>query len=53
MLKLNTERLNIISLNKYNLELSINDFNEMERNLCLTVTDKNIGIREKKFIGLD
>ena len=47
MLKLNTERLNIIPLDKYNLELSINDFNEMERNLCLTVTDKNIGIREK------
>jgi predicted acetyltransferase len=47
MLKLNTQRLNIIPLDKYNLELSINDFNEMERNLCLTVTDKNIGIREK------
>jgi ribosomal-protein-alanine N-acetyltransferase len=47
MLKLNTERLNILPLDKYNLELSINDFNEMERNLELTVTDKNIGIREK------
>jgi ribosomal-protein-alanine N-acetyltransferase len=47
MLKLNTERLNILPLDKYNLELSINDFNKMERNLELTVTDKNIGIREK------
>ena len=53
MLKLNTERLNIIPLDKYNVELSINDFNEMERNLCLIVTDKNIGIREKMFIKLD
>lgn len=47
MLKLNTERLNILPLDKYNLELSINDFNKMERNLRLKVTDKNIGIREK------
>lgn len=47
MLKLNTERLNILPLDRYNLELSINDFNEMEQNLGLAVTDKNIGIREK------
>jgi len=47
MLKLNTERLNILPLDKYNLELAINDFNKMEKNLGLTVTDKNIGIREK------
>ena len=47
MLKLNTKKLNLLPLDKYNLELSIKDFNELERNLSLTVTDKNIGIREK------
>ncbi|MBE6087286.1 MAG: GNAT family N-acetyltransferase [Clostridium beijerinckii] len=47
MLKLKTERLTIFPLDKYNLELAINNFNEMEQNLGLTVTDKNIGIREK------
>lgn len=47
MLKLDTERLNIIPLDRYNLELSIKDFNELERSLGLAVTDKNIGIREK------
>lgn len=47
MLKLDTERLNITPLDEYNLELSINDFNKMERNLRLAITDKNIGVREK------
>jgi len=47
MLKLNTERLSILSLDEYNLELSISDFNKMEKNLGLTITEKNIGIREK------
>lgn len=47
MLKLDTGRLNILPLDKYNLELSIKDFNELERNLGLAVTDKNIGVREK------
>jgi hypothetical protein len=47
MLKLNTERLSILPLDKYNLELCINDYNKMERNLGLAITDKNIGFREK------
>ncbi|MBZ9623664.1 GNAT family N-acetyltransferase [Clostridium sp. FP2] len=47
MLKLNTDRLSILPLDKYNLELCINDYNNMERNLGLIITDKNIGIRDK------
>lgn len=47
MLKLNTDRLSIWALDEYNLELSINDFNEMEKNLALTISDENIGSREK------
>lgn len=47
MLELNTERLNILPLDEYNLELSISDFNKMEENLGLTITEKNIGTREK------
>ena len=47
MLKLNTERLCILPLDRYNLEPCINDYNKMERNLGLSITDKNIGVREK------
>lgn len=47
MIKLNTERLDILPLDEYNLELSINNFNKMEKNLGLTITEKNIGTREK------
>lgn len=47
MQKLNTNRLSLQPLDAYNLELSINDFNKMEKNLGLTITDKNIGPREK------
>ena len=47
MLMLNTDRLIILPLNKYNLELAINNFNQMENNLNLTVTNENIGSREK------
>lgn len=47
MLKLSTERLDILPLDENNLELSIKDFNELEKNLELTVTDENIGTREK------
>jgi len=46
MLKLSTDRLSILPLDKYNLELCINDYNNMERNLGLIITDKKIGIRE-------
>jgi len=52
MLKLNTERLSILSLSQYNLELSINDFNKMEKTLGLTITDKNIGDREKSVFKI-
>lgn len=47
MIKLNTERLSILPLNEYNLKLAINDFNEMEQNLGVTITNKNIGDRER------
>lgn len=47
MFKLSTERLDLLPLDEYNLELSIKDFNELEKNLALTVTDENIGVREK------
>ena len=47
MIKINTERLIILPLDEYNLGLSIKDFNEMEKNLGLSVTEKNIGNREK------
>lgn len=52
MLKINTDRLIISPLNKYNLELAINNFNQMEHILNLTVTDENIGIREKYVYNL-
>jgi hypothetical protein len=52
MVKLNTERLSILALDEYNLELSINDFNKMEKNLGLTITDKNIGDREKNVFKI-
>lgn len=47
MFKVNTQRLEIIPMDEHNLELCINDFNKMEKNLGFTVTDKNIGSREK------
>ena len=47
MLKLNTERLSLLSLDKYNLEHCINDYSKMERNLGLAITCKNIGVRER------
>lgn len=52
MLKINTDRLIISPLNKTHLELAISNFNEMESNLNLTVTNKNIGDREKYVYGL-
>lgn len=52
MLRLNTDRLIISPLNKYNLELAINNFNQMENNLNLTVTNENIGSREKYVYNL-
>lgn len=52
MLKLNTERLSILPLDEYNLELSINAFNKMEKNLGLTITNKNIGDREKNVFKI-
>ncbi|NMM64291.1 GNAT family N-acetyltransferase [Clostridium sp. P21] len=52
MLKLNTERLLILPLDEYNLRLSIDDFNKMEKNLGLTITDKNIGYREKNVFKI-
>ncbi|MGH4120333.1 GNAT family N-acetyltransferase [Clostridium sp.] len=45
--KLNTERLSVLPLDKYNLELCINNYNKMERNLGLAITNKNIGIKEE------
>lgn len=47
MLKLTTERLDILPLDEYNLQLSIDDFNKMEENLGLAITDKNISNRDK------
>ena len=52
MLIINTDRLIISPLNNNNLELAISNFNEMENNLNLTVTDENIGDREKYVYGL-
>lgn len=52
MLKINTNRLIILPLNKNNLELAISNFNEMENKQNLTVTDENIGAREKYVYGL-
>lgn len=46
MLEITTNRFKIVPLNENNLELSINNFNEMENALGLSVTDKNIGLRE-------
>lgn len=47
MLEISTDRLRIIPLDEYNLELSTTNFNAMEKSLGLTVTTKNIGIREQ------
>lgn len=47
MVDISTERLKIIPLDKQSLELSIIDFNEMEKSLGLIYTDENIGQREK------
>jgi hypothetical protein len=44
MLKINTERLSILPLDKQNLVLAIENYNEMEKSLGLTITDKNIGM---------
>lgn len=52
MMKLNAQRLSIMPLDEYNLEIAINNFNRMEENLNLTVTDKNIGIREKNVFKI-
>lgn len=52
MFEVNTERLKIVPLNEYNLELSITNFNKMEKSLGLTVTDKNIGAREKNVFKI-
>lgn len=47
MVDVSTERLKIIPLDKQSLELSIIDFNKMEKLLGLICTDENIGQREK------
>lgn len=52
MFEVSTERLKIVPLNEYNLELSIINFNKMEKSLGLTVTDKNIGFREKNVFKI-
>lgn len=52
MLKLNTERLCILPLDEHNLELSISDFNKLEKNLDLNITEKNIGIREQNIFKI-
>lgn len=52
MLEIHTKRLKILPLNEHNLELSITSFNEMEKALRLTVTDKNIGLREKNVFKI-
>lgn len=52
MFEVSTERLKIVPLNEYNLELSIINFNKMEKSLGLTVTDKNIGFREKNIFKI-
>ncbi|GIM32268.1 GNAT family N-acetyltransferase [Paraclostridium bifermentans] len=52
MFQVSTERLKIVPLNEYNLELSIINFNKMEKSLGLTVTDKNIGLREKNIFKI-
>ncbi|MGL5651685.1 MAG: GNAT family N-acetyltransferase [Paraclostridium sp.] len=52
MFEVNTERLKIVPLNEYNLELSITNFNKMEKSLGLTVTNKNIGLREKNVFKI-
>lgn len=52
MIKLNTKRLDILSLDEPTLALSINDFNKMEELLGLTITDKNIGLREKNVFKI-
>ena len=52
MFEVSTERFKIVPLNEYNLELSIINFNKMEKSLGLTVTDKNIGFREKNIFKI-
>lgn len=52
MFEVSTERFKIVPLNEYNLELSIINFNKMEKSLGLTVTDKNIGFREKNVFKI-
>lgn len=52
MFEVSTERLKIVPLNEYNLDLSIINFNKMEKSLGLTVTDKNIGFREKNVFKI-
>lgn len=52
MLEISTERLKILPLNEHNLQLSITNFNEMEKALGLTATDKNIGLKEKNVFKI-
>lgn len=52
MLELTTKRLRIIPLDKRNLEFAITDFNKMEKALGLTITDKNIGPREREVFRI-
>lgn len=52
MVEVNTKRLKILPLTEYNLELSITNFNKMEKSLGLTVTDENIGIRERNVFKI-
>ncbi|MEG2787806.1 MAG: GNAT family N-acetyltransferase [Romboutsia sp.] len=52
MLEISTERLKILPLDEHNLELAITDFNEMEKALSLTITDENIGLREKNVFKI-
>ncbi len=47
MIEVNTNRLRILPLNETQLNLAISDFNQLERELNLNVTDKNIGPREQ------
>ena len=47
MIDVITDRLRILALNEDQLRLAITDFNQLERALEVSVTVKNIGVREQ------
>lgn len=52
MIKINTDRLIIFPLDKFNLELCISNFGDMERSVGLSVSNKKINFREEKVYKL-